>query len=404
MPLSPDLIEQLAEKKMLGTITAEEQQQLSEWLQQLKAGDQLIWESQDANEEELKIRLWNRIQESTQMQIPVVRVRRIGWMKYAAAAILIIGMGAYLWNYTQKEKPSVAETDPHPVKNDIAPGINAPVLTLADGRQISLDSSRGGVLTKQGSAEVQKSAGGQIIYSSQLPAKELIYNSLTVPRGSQVVTLTLADGSRVWLNAESSVRYPVVFVGNERRVEIEGEAYFEVAKDKTKPFIVSIAYPPLEGVARSAGGGPSPAGGGGLEIEVLGTQFNVNAYKDEVGIKTSLIEGSVKIIDSRLPTADSRILKPGEAYLNEKVITTDIEQDIAWKNGRFLFNGATIETILRQAARWYDVTIEYKGKLPQVNYMGDVSRQENISELLKILEQTGTILFTIEGKKVIVTP
>ena len=337
-----------------------------------------------------------------------------------------MGIGGYLYINNQKEKPSVTQTNPNPVNNDVAPGGNRATLTLADGSKIVLDSVQNGTIAKESNATVSKS-GNQIVYShlpsadSRLPIVQ--FNTMATPRGGQY-QLTLPDGSQVWLNAESSITYPTAFTGNERKVTITGEAYFEVRKDKTKPFIVSVS--PATGGVRKANGGVSPAGGGGeagggFEIEVLGTKFNVNAYKEEPAINTTLLEGSVKLSsvvsrlstpDSRLPTPDnsvptSLILKPGQqGQLSQHRLTLaanpNIDQVMAWKNGVFDFQNMELETALRQIARWYDVEVIYATQPPKITLGGGLGRDLKLSQVLKMLEGVG-VTTRIENKKLYIS-
>ena len=304
------------------------------------------------------------------------------WMA-AAAVLLFMAFGIwFLVGRDRTEKPSVAGT---PKVEDIAPGGDKAILTLADGRRVVLDTAGNGAITRQGSVTVIK-LNGQLAYqpSTSTSTPTLTYNIITTPRGGQF-QLVLADGTKVWLNAASSLRFPTAFAEKERRVELTGEGYFEVAHDAAKPFHVQV---------------------NDMEVQVLGTHFNVNSYSDEPSIKTTLLEGSVKV---RSGTQEA-VLKPGQqAQLqatSHKLQTTnhvDVEQVMAWKNGLFVFNRADIETILRQAARWYDVDVEYGGKINET-FSGGLPRSENISQLLKIFEATGKVTFTINGKKIMVQP
>ncbi|HET6996597.1 MAG TPA: FecR domain-containing protein, partial [Chitinophagaceae bacterium] len=232
-----------------------------------------------------------------------------------------------------------------------------------------------------------KKADCEIVYDdSRLTAHDspLTYNTLTNPRGSKVIDMTLSDGSKVWLNAGSSVKYPVTFIGKDRKVEITGEAYFEVTHDPGRPFVVSKGL---------------------ISVTVLGTHFNVNAYDDEADIKVTLLEGSVKV--SELTTHHSQLIKPGEQgiAMNNGELTVkndvDMEQVMAWKNGRFQFNEADLQTVLRQVARWYDVEIVYEGDVPTRQFGGKMQKELNLSEILKILEKNN-VHFRIDGKKLIV--
>ena len=209
----------------------------------------------------------------------------------------------------------------------------------------------------------------------------MLYNTLATPRGGQY-QLTLPDGSKVWLNAASSLRYPVAFLGAERRVEVTGEAYFEVTKNASQPFKVSLRD--------------------NQEVDVLGTSFDINAYADEPEIRTTLLTGAVK--------TEGVTLKPGQQAawtLNRPVRVrsdADVEEAIAWKNGKFIFSGGDIQSVMRQLERWYDVEVDYKGDFKGVELVGVISRFKNISEILNMLEQTHTVTFQVEGRRVTVLP
>lgn len=274
----------------------------------------------------------------------------------------------------------------------MAPGTNKAILTLADGKQIVLDEAKNGNLADQGNTKVIK-LNGQIAYNEFAMAvpngknAAVAYNTVTTPRGGQY-QLILADGSRVWLNAESSLRFPTSFQGKERRVELAGEGYFEIAKDATKPFIVKINTTSEEKD----------------EVEVLGTHFNIMAYNDEGIVKTTLLEGSVKINRNN----KIAMLKPGQqAKLQNQSIKVvedvDTDEAIAWKNGYFQFTSANLQQVMRQIARWYDVDISYEGKIPERKFGGKISRDNNASEVLKVLELS-KVKFRIENRKIIVTP
>jgi ferric-dicitrate binding protein FerR (iron transport regulator) len=326
--------------------------------------------------------------------------------RYAAAVIIIAGIGAYLYINNQKEEPSVTQKNPVPVQNDVAPGGNRATLTLADGSKIILDSAKSGELAREENATISKTADGKIVYDpNEKLADKILLNTMTTPRGGQY-QLMLPDGSQVWLNAESSITYPTTFGERERerRVSVTGEVYFEVAKNKARPFIVSV----------SSGEGRGEKGEGRtLQIEVLGTHFNVNAYKEEQTKNITLLEGSVRIALSALrsPLSDKSVLtlKPGQqgqlsANKLSLAANPDIEQVMAWKNGRFKFGeGMEIAAILRQVSRWYDVDITYEGKVTGT-IGGSLSRQVNISKVLELMQSTGSISYRIEGKRVVILP
>ncbi|BAV07459.1 FecR family protein [Filimonas lacunae] len=309
---------------------------------------------------------------------------RIGKRLAVAAAVLLLAGGGYWWWQTtgNGESKSLAKHTKNN-KDSIAPGGNRALLTLADGSTIVLDSAGSGQLATQGKVTVIKLEDGRIAYHGKDAGTAMAYNTIATPKGGQY-QLVLADGTKVWLNASSALRFPAAFSGKERRVELTGEGYFEVAQNTGMPFHVQT---------------------GRVDVEVLGTSFNINAYADEAGISTTLLEGGVRIGDGNSNTQ----LKPGQqlvAYpagsskLNSHV---DVEEVMAWKNGRFQFKGASVEAILRQAARWYDIDFEYKGGITEV-FSGQISRNVNAEQLLHILELTGLVKFTIHGKSVLVQP
>ena len=324
-------------------------------------------------------------------QPPVIPMHKRTWYRVAAAAsiLLLLSIGAYfIFNNPAPKQIAKAEKQQQIPKNDAAPGGNKAILTLANGTQIILDSAANGALTQQGNTKIIKLDNGQLAYDplNQRPGK-VLYNMISTPKGGQY-QIVLADGSKVWLNAASSLRFPASFSGKERKVELTGEGYFEVAKNAAMPFRVSV---------------------NDMEIEVLGTHFNVNAYSDESSIKTTLLEGSVKI-KNEMP-ANSRpssiLLAPGEqADLtkdhNFKInFDANLEGVIAWKNGSFEFNDTPIADIMRQVARWYDVEIDYRGPQPAHKLTGKISRNVNLSSLIGMLQYAG-VNMKIENKKIII--
>jgi len=325
--------------------------------------------------------IFKRIQQK--LQEPA-KVKNLGpWKRWTVAAslALLTGIGSY-FAFFNKEVPT--QDSPGLVADIPAPKSTKAVITLADGKIIAVDTF---TRLAQGNVVVNKTTDGKLIYQSSgnHSASTIQYNTLTNPRGSKVIDMVLADGSQVWLNAGSSVTYPVAFVGNERRVSVTGEAYFEVAHNASKPFYVSKDD---------------------ISVQVLGTHFNVNAYDDENDIKVTLLQGSVSV-GNQLSTVK---IKPGEqavAMKNGKLgveNNVEVEQVMAWKNGKFVFGEkADIQTIMRQIARWYDVTVEYRGN---VNGFigGSISRDVSISDVLRMLEKTGEVKFKIERNKITVLP
>ena len=309
-------------------------------------------------------------------------LRRWGW---AAAAIIIITAGAYLLS-VQRKNTTVSIPGTSKLA-DIAPGKQGAILTLADGSQVVLDSLANGIVAKQNGAQVVLK-NGQLSYDAVGEATtEITYNTITAPRGRQF-QLVLPDGSRVWLNAASSLTYPTAFSGRERSVKISGEAYFEIARDEQRPFKVNI---------------DNETG-----IQVLGTRFNVHAYPEEAAIKTTLLEGAVRMISGK----QQALLAPGQAAqtlrgVNQQPIqiinNTDLEKALAWKNGLFDFEDTRLEEVMRQLARWYDIEIVYESGIPPIVFGGKISRDMMLSDLLKVLDDS-EVHFRTEGRRLIVMP
>ena len=303
-------------------------------------------------------------------------VRVINWKRISVAASILFAvvLTGYLVLFRKdtKQVEVVKVTQPIDVKS---PEKNRAMITLANGQQVHLDSAVNGTLLEQAGVQIMKLADGKIVYVGS--TAEIINNTLSNPRGSKVIDMTMADGSRVWLNSGSSVTYPVAFVGEERKISITGEAYFEVMQDKKHPFKVDI--------------------NGKGEVEVLGTHFNINAYDDESDIKVTLLEGSVKVNNS--------IIEPGQqAQVSDKVKIidkVDMDEVMAWKNDMFDFYSADIKTIMRQIGRWYDLEIIYQDNISKETFSGMVGRSNKVSKVLMILEKAG-IKFRIEGKKLII--
>jgi transmembrane sensor len=304
----------------------------------------------------------------------------------SAAAILVISLAGYLLYLVQQKnvERSPIRVPEQTVTNEALPGGNKARLTLGDGSVVSLDDAGNGQIALQGKTQITKLTNGQLVYSSaDNEEPEVLFNVLTTPRGGQF-KLTLPDGSNVWLNSASSIKYPTAFVNKERKVEVSGEVYFEIAHNAGKPFLANV---------------------GAMDIKVFGTHFNVNAYYDEATIKTTLLQGGVSVSKAGIAAT----LKPGQqAQLGSSgtfklVDEVDLDEVMAWKNGYFSFNKADLKTVMRQIARWYDVEITYEGAIPERQFVGKISRNSNASDVLKILQET-KVHFRIEGKKIIVTP
>lgn len=305
----------------------------------------------------------------------------------AAAAVLLIGVAATLWLIQSKRStPEIIVVHQPPSVNDVAPGGNKAMLTLADGTQVPLDSNANGTLAQQGNTTLQMQGNGQLAYESsgQDETAPLVYNTITTPRGGQF-QVTLSDGSKVWLNASSSLRYPAHFSASNRTVELTGEAYFEVAKKNGATFSVKV---------------------NDMEVAVLGTHFNIMAYEDEAQVKTTLLEGVVKISHG----GNSKRLSPGQGASLQKSTGAlsvqehvNVEEAIAWKNGLLRFEGSDIQSAMRMIARWYDVEVIWKSPV-QAHFRGTIPRNVNVSKVLQMLEMTGEVHFEIKGKQIIVSP
>jgi transmembrane sensor len=374
-----------------GKATIEEEQDLFKWVARsgkeapIKKHIEELVSTYNSNEVVPTVN-WERlyqniIEEKNSRNFQPILRKRIwpGWAA-AAAVLIILGTGYYFLTHTHKEQKDLSVTK-KPKMNDIAPPntVNA-VLTLGNGQKILLNSTGNGILAKQGSVNVIKLANGEISYRGA--SNEVQYNTLSNPRGSKVINLVLADGSKVWLNTASSLRYPTAFTGNERNVEITGEAYFEVAHNSSMPFIVSR---------------------GNTSIKVIGTHFNVNAYDDESLLNVTLLEGSVSV--EAKSNQHFKVIKPGEqAQVNkngdiEINNSVDLNEVMAWKNGLFSFNDIDIKSIMREVSRWYDADVVFEKPIEEKFY-AEVSRNTSISTLLQMLEATKAVHFKIEGKTI----
>lgn len=306
------------------------------------------------------------------------KVRRL-WPRIAAAAAVILIASAGIFYAVHQPAP---DQQAIVLRQDVKPGGNKAILTLANGHKISLSDASNGAIAKQTGVTITKTASGQLIYSisnTSHNSGQLEYNMVETPKGGQY-QVVLPDGSHVWLNAASSLKYPASFASlKDRKVELTGEAYFEVAKDKEHPFIVKSSK---------------------QEIKVLGTHFDVDSYADDPLSRTTLIEGSVKI-------NDGAILRPGQqASMADderiKVATVDVDKVIAWKNGRFMFQSESIESIMRKLARWYNIEVVYQDDVRDIPFTAFISRYDNISKILDKITYTQNIHFKIEGRRVTV--
>ena len=374
----------LYEKYLAGKCSVKEQVELENYQDSFKLKEQQ-WDSRTmGNSEEIKQSIQENlnysIQEHSKNRIFKIRV----WQSAAAAILILLTAGIYY--YQNSPEPVIVKTETPRFKNDVAPGNNKAILTLDDGSKIDLDDAKTGILASESNIDIKKTGDGQLEYTAGAQnVKTVKYNILSTPMGGEY-QLVLPDGSKVWLNSGSTLRFPTAFIGSERIVELKGEAYFDIAKNPKMPFLVRT--------------------NNAMDIKVLGTQFNVMAYDDEKNINTTLVEGSVEVLKG----SEKTNLKPGqEAILNRgsgniKVAQADLEQAIAWKNGYFIFYNENIESIMRKVSRWYNVDIVYQGNLNNKDFVGTISRNKNVSELLKMLELTGAIHFSIDGRRITVMP
>lgn len=309
------------------------------------------------------------------------------WPRYAAAAVVILLAGVAIYRHSPKQQIiQVAHVTPPPAPavQDVLPGQNKAILILGDKSVISLDSLANGATVLQGGMKIVKQANGKIDYlPAHAPGENGIVakNTVRTPRGGQY-QLTLADGTRVWLNAASSITYPARFTSGDRTVSISGEVYFEVAQNAGSPFFVKIDN-------------------SDSKVEVLGTHFNINAYEDESAIKTTLLEGKVRVSGDNA----SVILKPGQQSTGTRVSDkVDIAQVMSWKSGVFTFEGKSIQQVLRELARWYDLTIVYGKEVPDIKLRGEMGMNLNLSQVLKGLAAMEVICRLEPGKKLLVFP
>ena len=381
---------ELARKLQEGeTLTPEEKAEFDQWYEAFD--DTRMPALAGETPEVLRQRLYAEIMRKGRIQPKVGKTAPMRRYWTAAAAIVLL-VGGLTWVYIMRTpRPLVVMNDRPAVNTVIAPGGNKAVLTLANGTKMILDSAKNGLLAMQGEMGVVKKDDGAISYERDESVGgrgDLLYNTVATPKGGQYV-VTLPDGTRVWLNATSSIRFPTAFTGGERLVQISGEAYLEVAPDRTKPFRVAVAY---------------ASGEKQMEVEVLGTQFNVMAYEEEGAVKTTLLEGAVRLVHG----AETKVLRPGQqGELKDGVFqlmsNADTSAAVAWKNGQTLFASEDITAIMRKVSRWYDVDVEYQGQLPKRNFTGGISRKADISEILKILE-LNQIHFTVKGRKITLMP
>lgn len=378
-------ITSLVDKYLRGTITTEERERLLGWYR-AQNETEVEW---DLNEDEnaFRSRVYAKIESRIKSQHPKVIINAI-WYRVVAAAIVLIVLAIGFNSYykSRKIEPEYVEAKPAEL---ILPAAQKAILTLADGTKIILDGTNNSVLGRMDGVTIRKTENGQLIYDFSDPQRSAsrnagrqgeIFDVIETPAGGNY-NFNLPDGTKVFLNSSSVLKFPVVFAKNNREVLLTGEAYFEVAKDSSRPFRVES---------------------GDQTVEVLGTHFNVNSYANEPVIRTTLIEGSVKILQRN--TGEAKFLKPGqEANLVKNgrmtIVSADTEQALGWKNGTFVFNDLQLTDILRQMERWYDVRVDYS-TVPKTRYNGVISRHVPLSEALQMLEVTGGMKFSVEKRTI----
>ena len=396
-----DDIRELAAKWMDGSITPEEKDRFEKWyngfdFSKLELLDHWA-DSPGQIERQILFNLQASMSETKEEPVRSVPrfhdPKRSRWWVAAASVLLLIGAGSSFFYLRNRAAIAYANAAGQRHAGDVAPGRYGAVLTLSNGSRIVLDSAGNGQIATQGSSQVliqngavvyEKGKAGEspAMESPAAEARAVLYNTMTTPRGRQI-QIVLPDGSKVWLNAASSIHYPTAFNGNERAVELSGEAYFEIAKNERKPFVVSAR---------------------GMRVQVLGTAFNLMAYSDETAVNATLVTGAVRVVT----VSSSLMLSPDEqACLPAStgrltVSKPNMKEVLAWKEGRFRFDGANITTIMRQIARWYDVEIEYRGEAPSNEFNGSISRAEYVQKILHALERTGNVHFSLEGRKIVV--
>jgi len=384
-------MKELARKWQEGTINEAEKELFNQWYHSFD--DTPIEAITTENPAQLKTRLYNNIIQREEIPLPRTWFsKNISYIYAAAAMTLIFSIAGYSFysrnNVQQKEQAARL------AKNIILPGSNKAVLTLADGSDVILDQTSNGILGSQGNVSIKKSIDGKVSYeaaqNNTYTGNAIAYNKIATPRGGQY-QVDLADGTKVWLNAASTLKFPVTFSKAQRVVELTGEAYFEVNPEPVAgnrkvriPFLVKTRN---------------------QLVEVLGTHFNVNAYDDEPDIKTTLLKGSVKVVQSA--ARQSVLLKPGQQSAvagNIAVADVDASQAIEWQKGYFLFDNETVESMMRKISRWYNIEVEFKGNIRYRKFAGKISKFGNIVQILQVMEKTQVIHFEIEGRRVIVMP
>lgn len=386
-------IQEIADKWVLGSITETEKEFFDVWYQSFNDEQAVIAGSKYQAEALLKQKILQHIQSRVKSQQRPLEKKLHYNYRLMAAVVAIAILSVAGWFYHDHQRSTIEFKIAGLTKdNDVVPGKNVVLLTLSDGKHIALTGANNGIIAAQKGSNLVKTGAGTLVYENanedQVRKADHVagdaYNTISTPAGT-TYQVSLPDGTKVWLNAASSLTYPTAFYGAQRQVELQGEAYFEVAKNKEKPFLVI---------------------GGGQQVKVLGTHFNINSYTGEGAIETTLLEGAVAL--SQVNKANmSIILKPGQqASLQQQhfqISEADIGQTMAWKDGLFLFENADLATVMRQIARWYDLEIVYQGAIPKSTFDGKISRKLKLSKVLEVFKYY-KMNFRIEGKKLTVIP
>lgn len=369
-------LQEIIARYKAGTATADEQALLLSWSLDYRSPDPAEL-SMEERASDLDL-VWSKLDPQ------LLEAKKVSlWPKILAAAVVLVILSVGVF-FLRNQNTGVDQLN----AANILPGINQATLTLSDGKKIVLDGKAKQQMLTEAGLSITKTADGQLIYTASADGNATSasrYNTLETSRGQQY-QVVLPDGSHVWLNAASSLRYPVAFGTKERLVELSGEGYFEVSHHANKPFRVKTAD---------------------QQVEVLGTHFNINAYPDDQLAKTTLLEGSVRVTAPALKNKGVLVLAPGqEAVLvgNQLIAQpANMEAAVAWRNGDFMFEGETIRSIMKKVSRWYNVEVVYDGEVPESKFGGTVSRFSNVSQVLRKLEYTGKVHFKIEGRRIIVT-
>lgn len=367
--------ELLAEKWMNGTITEAEKQEYTDWYTTNQDKPIDIPAAFADSREVLQERIFQQVKNGMQHKGKVVGIRRTYKWIAAAAVLLILGGAGYY--AMQQPRRQVTDEQSMAIAQTVLPGTDKAILTLAGGQQIILDT------TLQANAIQHATVSNGLLSYVDNSAATPAWNTLSTPRGGQY-RLVLPDGTGLWLNAASSVRFPTKFTGKERRIEVKGEVYLEVKEDAEHPFFVST---------------------GGAEVQVLGTHFNIKAYADEAEMATTLLEGSVRVKEGN----DNVTLKPGEQARSaagkkiQTIANVNTAEVVAWKDGLFQFSGSDLPAMMRQVGRWYDIDVKFEGRVPEFSFEGKLQRSLNLSQVLKVLSDMN-IQYRMDGKTLTILP